>query len=114
MSPWRALEPDLVTMLTTPPGCNPYCAGRPLACRLNSCTASGNGMGRFTLLKASLLSPPSSRKLTPLAALPATEYAPEPLDPWMFLLPVRSFPLIFMTDVEKPVILSRSEEHTSE
>src|ERR1039458_4334400 len=89
ISPWKALAPDLVTMLTTPPGCNPYCAGSPLVCTLNSCTASGNGMGRLTLLKASLLSPPSSRKFTPLAAPPATEtWTEPPLGPWMFLLTI--------------------------
>src|ERR1022692_4312962 len=33
-SPWKALAPDLVTILTTPPGCNPYCAGSPLVCTL--------------------------------------------------------------------------------
>ena len=64
-------------------------------------------MGRLTLLKASLLSPPSSRKLTPLAALPATEYWPEPLEPWMFLLPVRSPPFRVMVEVAKPEITSR-------
>jgi len=35
-------------------GMKPYWAGRPSVCTLNSAIASGNGMGRFTLLKASL------------------------------------------------------------
>src|SRR5208283_1508674 len=77
-SPWKALAPDLVTPLTTQPGCSPYCAGRPLTCTLNSATASGKGIGRATLLNASLLSPPSNRKLMPLACDPATENWPEP------------------------------------
>src|SRR5262249_29021579 len=58
-SPWNWFVPDLVTTLTTDPGCRPYCADRPLVCTLNSCNASGNGNGRFTLEKESLLSAPS-------------------------------------------------------
>jgi hypothetical protein len=58
--PCHWFDPDLVTAFTTPPGCSPLRAGRTLVSTLNSASASGKGNGIFTLVKLSLLSPPSS------------------------------------------------------
>jgi hypothetical protein len=52
--PWKLFVPDLVTALTDAPECMPFCAERPLVATLNSCSASGNGSGRFALFCGSL------------------------------------------------------------
>ncbi len=59
--PWNRFDPDLVTTLTVAPGCVPKRADSALVSTLNSCSASGNGNGRLTLVIVSVLSPPSRR-----------------------------------------------------
>ena len=56
----QALVPDLVTALTEAPEWTPFCADRPLVATLNSCSASGNGSGRFALFCGLLCMAPSS------------------------------------------------------
>jgi hypothetical protein len=41
--------PDLVTAFTDAAECIPLAAACPLVATLNSCSASGNGNGRFVL-----------------------------------------------------------------
>ncbi len=85
--PWSVLVPDFVTALTEAPACIPFCAERPLVATLNSCSASGNGSGRFRLVFGSLCMAPSRRYDTPYEMPPATEMA-DPRWPAGLALPV--------------------------
>ena len=59
--PLNVLVPDFVTAFTDADACMPFCAESPLVATRNSCSASGNGIGRFTLLCGLLCVAPSSR-----------------------------------------------------
>ena len=65
--------PDFVTALTAPPAWCPYWAGSALVSTLNSCIASGNGIGRLKLVVGSLFVAPSSLNSTPFSNAPAME-----------------------------------------
>ncbi len=58
--PEKRLVPDFVTALTDAPECTPFCAERPLVATQNSCSASGNGSGRFVFCCGLLCTAPSS------------------------------------------------------
>ena len=60
-SPCNALVPDLVTTLTVPPACRPFCAFCELVSTRNSCSASGNGSGMLNPSKTLLCVAPSRR-----------------------------------------------------
>ena len=76
--PWKVLVPDLVTAFTDAPECMPACGESALVSTRNSCSASGNGSGRFRLSYGLLCVAPSSRYATPNDWPPATEYATPP------------------------------------
>src|SRR6185295_539890 len=85
-SPRNWLVPDLVTALTAAPECMPFCAVRALVSARNSCSASGNGSGRFRLSYGLLCVAPSRLYATPKASPPPTEKALPPCAPPMLLL----------------------------
>src|SRR5215467_15958038 len=86
------LVPDFVTTFTEPAELLPWSRDILLVSTENSCTASGNGNGRFVFIKLSMFAPPSKLKWTLLFRDPLTENSLVPrgrqllvISPWLLL-----------------------------
>jgi len=80
-SPWKALVPDLVTMLTTPPGCSPYWAVSPVVWTLDSWSGIRKWNGQVDVAEGVVVIAAIQQEVHCRWPPAGNRNWPEPLDP---------------------------------